>query len=251
MRLRELLDFLIWGRPRVGAFSGLGFFLLELGSVLGRYMEIDLGSLAVLSPIIKDAVIAVAAMITAGMAIYGVRVWKRDLVGKELYEVTKSLVYRSHTTSRACSKLLSPVLASEDRVFTVEEVKHTTVGERWRLSEAHVYRARLIVFSASLDELSDALLKARVVMGSKVYNAFLPFQRELRQPIYAINSYLAQLQDPSSVLMEDSEDTAILRWFVYKEEGDDGNKVLVKVTDAREEAEKFLLPYLHRKSIRG
>jgi hypothetical protein len=51
--------------------------------------------------------------------------------------------------------------------------------------------------------------------------------------------------------MEDSEDTAILRWFVYKEEGDDGNKVLVKVTDAREEAEKFLLPYLHRKSIRG
>jgi hypothetical protein len=214
-------------------------------------MEVNLGSLAVLAPIVKDAVIAVAAMVTAGVAVYGVRVWKRDLVGKELYEVTKSLVYQSHTATRACSKLLFPMSASEARVFTSEEVEHTTVGERWRLSESHAYRARLIAYSECLEKFSDSLLKARVVMGAKVYSAFLPFQRALRQPIDTINFYLSQLQDPSSCLLPDSEDTALLQGFIYKEAGDGGSKMMEAIADAREESEKFLLPYLHRKSIRG
>lgn len=214
-------------------------------------MEFDISQLATLAPIVKDAVIAVAAMVTSGIAVYGVRVWKRDLVGKELYEVTKTLVYQSHSVAQACTKLLLPILASENRVFTAAEVEHTTVGERWRLSETHVYRTRLRAYTESLEEFSDALLKARVVMGSRVYGAFLPFQNALRQPVDEINNYLSYLQDPSSYLLHDSEEAAALQSFVYRSADDGGSKIVMMVADAREDAEKFLLPYLHRNSIFG
>lgn len=214
-------------------------------------MEINLVSLAVLAPVVKDGVIAAAAIVTACIAIYGVRVWKRDLVGKELYEVTKYLVYQSHIASRASNRLLLPISASEGKIFTADEVKHTTAGERWRLSESHAYRTRLVTYSKSLEDFSEALLKARVVMGSKVYKAFIPFQQSLGLPINEVDKYLSQLQDPFSYLLPDSIETANLQRFIYKESGDEGDKMIRVIADAREGAEKFLLPYLHRKSIRG
>lgn len=128
-------------------------------------------------PLIADLVSALASIITACIAIYGVRIWKQELVGRETYEAVKSLVHQSHVAFRASNRLRSPTWDHERTTFTQEVIEHTTQNERWALSEAAIYRKRIEDYSSTLDRLSESLLQARVLIGSKVYESYLPFQK--------------------------------------------------------------------------
>jgi len=213
-------------------------------------MGFDASTLVLYMPVLKDGVIALAAAITAGMAIYGLRVWKRDLVGKEVYEVVKELVYQSHSISRAAARCLYPLAASEARVFSDEERFHTTEYERLFLSESGAYRARLDIYVSSLREFSDALLRARVLLGSKVLGAYNPYEKALAKPIVLINEYLTVIEDRTNTPHPQSEDVMRLRSLFASFDPQKHNEILFSVYEAREKAEKFSLPYLHRKSIR-
>ena len=39
--------------------------------------------------LIKDGLLGVAALVTTVIAIYGVRMWRHELAGKEIYNATK------------------------------------------------------------------------------------------------------------------------------------------------------------------
>src|SRR5258708_4768831 len=90
--------------------------------------------------LIKDASLGVAALITTVIAIYGARMWKREMAGKEIYVATKAVVKESHLLSKAASSARMPIQDYERKVFTEEEVENTTKNERWRLSEADAYK---------------------------------------------------------------------------------------------------------------
>lgn len=197
---------------------------------------------------VRDVVVTVAAVVTACVAIHGLRVWKRDLVGKEFYEVAKALVYQSHAVSRASEKVRFPIAEYERMAFTKEQDIHMTEGEKWRVSEAAAYRKRLKEYSESYSEFYEALLKVRVVAGSNVYVAFRSFQGALTRPLIEVNNYLALLDDFSVSICEDSSVVHELRGFILIE-GDGLDDFTIAIGEAREEGESFLLPYLHRKSI--
>ena len=79
--------------------------------------------------LIKDGLLGVAALVTTIIAIYGARMWKRELAGKEIYSATKALVKESHLLSKAVIKARMPIQDYERKMFTEEEVKHTTKNE--------------------------------------------------------------------------------------------------------------------------
>lgn len=211
-------------------------------------MEINPTLLSTYVSIARDLVVTVAAVITACIAIYGLRVWKRDLVGKESYEAAKALVYQSHAVSRASDKMRFPIREHERVVFTKEEIENTTEGERWRISEAAAFRNRINEYSESFAEFYKALLSFRVISGSKVYYAFLPFHRALEKPLDQVNLYIALLDDLSFPISVDSIEAASLRGFIYSF-GEDMDDYSLAVAEGREKGELFLLPHLHRKSI--
>lgn len=211
-------------------------------------MEINPALIATYVSIGRDVVVTVAAVVTAIIAIYGLRVWKRDLVGKESYEAAKALVYQSHAASRAIDKMRYPIREHERMVFTKDEIEHTTEGERWRTSEAAAYRNRIKEYSDGYLGFFDALLNFRVIAGSQVYFAFLPFQKALEKPLDEVNNYLALLDEHSIPITADSEEVALLRGFIHSFDKELDEHSL-SVGEAREQGELFLLPYLHRKSI--
>lgn len=198
--------------------------------------------------IARDIVVTIAAVITASVAVYGLRVWKRDLVGKESYEAAKLLVYQSHAASRAIDKMRYPIREHERMMFTKEEIENTTEGERWRTSEAAAYRNRIKEYSDGYLGFYEALLSFRVIAGSQVYRAFLPFQRALEKPLDQANRYLGLLDDLSVAITAESPDVKLLRGFVHDFD-DDVDAYSLSIGEAREQGELFLLPYLHRKSI--
>ena len=200
--------------------------------------------------LIKDGFLGVAALVTTVIAIYGVRMWKRELAGKEIYAATKNLVKESHLLSRATTKARQPIQDYERKVFSEEEVKNFTQNERWRLSEADVYRRRIDDLSAAIDRYQSALLDVRVLVGSKVYLGFLPFGHLVTDVVHTIGNYVAVVQDYSQTVFPDSPEVVEAQQELYPSENLDDD-LSQKIGDAREEGEKCLLACLHRTSIRG
>lgn len=211
-------------------------------------MEINPVLLGAYVSIARDVVVTGVAIITASVAIYGLRVWKRDLVGKESYEAAKALVYHSHALARASSKMRYPIREHERTVFSKEYIDNTTEGERWRTSEAAALRTRLKEYSDVYLGFYEALLSFRVIAGSQVYIAFQPFQNTLEKSLDRLYVYLELLDDFSVAIIASSPDVKLLGGFIQEYDGE-LDKLGLDVENAREQGELFLLPYLHRKSI--
>lgn len=107
--------------------------------------------------LIKDALLAIAALVTMFLGVYGVRAWKRDLVGKEIYLAAKTLVKESHLICKAARNLRAPIQTYERKSFTEEDIQNTTKNERWRLSESDAYRVRVEAFAKEIERYDVAV----------------------------------------------------------------------------------------------
>lgn len=200
--------------------------------------------------LIKDGLLGVAALVTTVIAIYGVRMWKREMAGKEIYAATKTLVKESHMLYKATNRARSPIQDYERKVFSAAEVKYTTENERWRLSEADAYKKRMDDLSVAIERYQSALLEVRVLIGSKVYLGFLPFGKLITDVVHRIGNYIAVMQDYTQVVLPDSPEVQEVQRELYPFDNID-DELSQKIGDAREEGEKCLLAFLHRTSIRG
>lgn len=198
--------------------------------------------------LIKDVLLGAAALATTVVAIYGVRMWKHELAGKEIYNATKDLVKESHLLLRATGRLRRPVQDYERKAFTDDEINSTTRNERWRISEHDAIRKRMDDFSEASDRFRDALLDLRVLVGSKVFLLFQSFREHTVEAVQRVNNYIDLLHDHS--VSPDSTEVKRAQEALYASENSD-DELSQKIGDAREEGEKALLIFLNRKSIRG
>ncbi|HAT2715250.1 TPA: hypothetical protein I8303_004044 [Aeromonas hydrophila] len=198
--------------------------------------------------LIKDALLGITTIVTMLVAIYGLRAWKRDLVGKEVYAAARVLLKESHLVCQAVRKLRQPLWPYEKRLFTEEEIKHTTENERWRMSEVEGYKEKLGKFSEELKRYESAKLELRVLIGSKVYEGFLPFGQHLTESIGRVNDYLDLLQDYSKTYLPGSSEVIKAQKKLYPSDNLD-DELSQSIANSREKGEISLLSHLHRKSI--
>ena len=189
-----------------------------------------------------------AALVTTFIAIYGVRMWRHELAGKEIYTATKVLVKESHLLLRATGRLRTPVQDYERKAFTDDEINSTTRNERWRIPEHEAIKARMGEFSEVCGRFPSVLLDLRVLVGSKVFVHFQSFQEHIAEAVKRVNNYIDLLYDHS--VTPDSPEVRQAQGALYASENS-GDKLSQKIADAREEGEKALLIFLNRKSIRG
>lgn len=143
-----------------------------------------------------------------------------------------------------------PIQDHERKVFSDEEIKNYTKNERWRLSEANAYVKRIDDLSIAIDAYRSALLEVRILVGSKAYLAFLPFDKQITEVIRRIGNYIAVVQDYTKDVFPDSPEIQEVQRKLYPSDNRD-DELSQKIGDAREEGEKSLLAFLHRISIRG
>lgn len=200
--------------------------------------------------ITKDILLSIGAIVTMALGLYGLRVWKRDLVGKEVYSAAKTLVKESHLISNASRKLREPILTYERKSFCDEEIRNTTENERWRISEADAYIEKINNFAEELKRYEAAKLELRVLVGSKIYEGFLPFGAALTESINRVNAYLDIIRDYSKSIFPDSEEVLKAQSALYPS-SNLNDELSQRIADLREAGEISLLSCLHRKSIRG
>lgn len=198
----------------------------------------------------KDLLMAVAAVVTIFIGICGLRVWKRELVGKEVYSAAKDLVKQSHLVFRAAMELRKPIVPYEIEPISEDARKNTTEYERWRISETNAYRKRINQFEKILERYNSSKLNVRVLVGSKVYLGFHPFDKLIGETINRVNLYLKVLNNEQKITKPTSPEVISAQSKLYPSNSHD-DELSQKAGDAREEGEKSLLTYLQRKSIRG
>ncbi|WP_035628828.1 hypothetical protein, partial [Hydrogenovibrio marinus] len=165
--------------------------------------------------LIKDFFLALAALSTIVISIYGIRTWKRDLVGKEVYSAAKELVKESHLICRAAQKIREPVQTYERRFFTENDIQNTTREERWKISEIDAYKARVKLFSKEIAKYEAAKLDLRILVGSKIYQDFLPLGALLTETVNRVNSYLDVIESDSINNIQQSEEVVRAQELLY------------------------------------
>ena len=199
--------------------------------------------------LIKDGLLAIAALVTIGVGIYGARVWKIELIGKEVYAAARELVKQSHIVCKAADKLRLPTDAL-DKELNPHSDTTATDDKLWRISEIKAYQRRLETFSIKLDNFESAKLDLRVLKGARVYESFMPFGRHLTDTILLINEYLDLLKDDSLKVGPKSSEVLDLQQRMYPSMNLDDD-LSQKLSDSREEGENSLLACLHRQGIHG
>ncbi|GAB2180866.1 hypothetical protein DLREEDagrD3_10890 [Denitratisoma sp. agr-D3] len=198
----------------------------------------------------KDALLGVAAFITTIVAVYGALIWKREMAGKEIYAATKTLIMESHLLTTATNQARRPIQDHERKAFSAEEIKQTTENERWRVSEADAYKMRMNALSLARERYQSALLEVRVLVGTKVYLGFIDFGELVTEVVRRIGNYITLLQDHTKIVLPESPEVQeALRGLCSYD--DNSDELSLKIGYARLDGEKHLLPFLHRKSIRG
>ena len=201
----------------------------------------------------KDIILALSALFTVGLGVYGLKKWMHEHRGKEAFTLIKSLIKESHRMNRACSTLRERVRSSERRIFSHSERQNFTNNEIWKITEKEAFDRRFEAFISADSSYRDALLDARAALGSHIYGAFLDFGKHITKNVVSVNQYLDQVLSEDFVYTSD-EDPILLEFqdtFLISPAHRESDQLAAQTMDAREEGEKALLSYLGRKSIRG
>lgn len=198
--------------------------------------------------LIKDASLAIASIVTIILGVYGMRTWKRELAGKEIYIAVKNLVKESHSLVRKINSVRRPIQEYEHRAFSRNEFMSLTENEMWRIAESEVLRRRLDEFEIAINKFETAKLEARVLLGSRVHGAYLTFGRLITEVVNGLCNYISTLDDLNHPACPDDAEIKLLQSELYTLENFDDD-LSQKIADARKEGEKALLPFLHRNRI--
>lgn len=138
--------------------------------------------------VVKDVVIALAALIGAWVAVQGLSTWKRQLKGSVEYELTRRLLRTTYRWRESIKAVRSPMVwAQEMPAPSDEERKSMSEAEIQHYGYATAYQRRWDKVVEARDALQTELLEAEVLWGKQVLDIFssaFELQRELYVYIY-------------------------------------------------------------------
>lgn len=125
-------------------------------------------SVATYIAVVKDVIVALAAIVAAVVAVVGVKQWRQELRGKAHFDAARNLIraaYRLRDELRKCRAPL--VRASEFPVWYWSDAPNNrTEAEAY----AHVYENRFGPVREALRDFEAQALEAETLWGAKVGN---------------------------------------------------------------------------------
>lgn len=117
----------------------------------------------------KDAVVGIAALITAFVAVLGVQSWRRELRGRAEFDIARSLLMSTYKVREALRASRSPMIIGSEFPQPYQERYFDKKTEREEAEAyAHVYMNRLRPVFEALQEFDARRLEAEVLWGQDV-----------------------------------------------------------------------------------
>ena len=162
----------------------------------------DLAIAKDVASIIKDVIIAVAAIATAIVAVYGINSWRRETEGKARFDAARSLMltaYRARDDIRNCR---SPLIVAGEFPPDLDAFGGSA-EERYK-AYAHVYSNRWKPVKEAMERFDAAVLDAEVVLGRKVKEPSERLIAAVRNLFVAVDMYLSDIRSGYKELDRDT-----------------------------------------------
>lgn len=118
---------------------------------------------------IKDAVLAIAAGVTALVAISGIRRWRQELEGKAGFDAARLLARATYRLRDELHSCRSPLINGEEFPSGYFDTRNPTSEEKAR-GTAHVYKNRWEPVSKATADFDAQVLEAEALWGSAIRN---------------------------------------------------------------------------------
>ena len=121
-----------------------------------------------LTNLARDAILAVAAAVTATVAIKGLSSWNRELTGKAAFEAARALARATYKLRDEIKNCRAPFLAENEfpEDYRGQTVQITPHGEAQAL--AHAYKNRFHSVRSALQEFDSHTLEAEAIWGKEI-----------------------------------------------------------------------------------
>lgn len=190
----------------------------------------------------KDILIVIATIITASVAIHGLKKWKTELTGKAEFEAAKALMKSVYKLRNEIIDSRSPFISGpefpEDYSFKLKKIAEEEGG-----AYAHVYHNRWKPISAALSDLEASVLEAEALWGKEVKEA----EKKINSVVKRLRSAFNSIVRDAYSLGENFKDKAY-RERVYKDAvtGEEEDDLALKLNQAVEAFESIARPHLRR-----
>jgi hypothetical protein len=196
---------------------------------------------------VADIAVAVAAAVTAGVAVYGVKSWARELHGRARFEVARSLAKATYKLRDAIRVARTPLIVAgefpEDYRSSLGGKADPEVEAR---AYAHVFSARWEPIAAAYQEFDAQTLEAEALWGEPVRSKTNELRVLLQKLRAAMEAFVANSSSGGEDFRADREFGKQIRSEVFATTSDDKNEFSKSVAAAVKSIEHELLPHLRR-----
>lgn len=194
----------------------------------------------------KDIVLAIAAAVTASVAVRGLSTWNRELKGKAAFDVARALAKSAYKLRDELQSCRSPLIRSAE--FPAEH--HASGSKRTPEQEAqayaHVYSNRWSPVWGALQKFDTHTLEAEALWGAGVREKTDQLRKVVREVNVAIEAVIANASSGGEDFSTDREFGKQMRSTVAAVPGDEKNEVNAKLAAAIRGVEDELRPHLQR-----
>lgn len=139
----------------------------------------------------KDIILGLAAITTAGVAVYGVRSWKRELTGKTEFEAANRMLQALYKVRDNFFAVRSRYISGGEfppEYYQTQQRDNQLEGQ----AHAHIFKNRWVYLGKELQEFDSCAFEAEALWGP-----------EFKSLVVQIRQCVRELQTSMDVLVQD------------------------------------------------
>ncbi|MCE5311338.1 MAG: hypothetical protein LLG20_27180 [Acidobacteriales bacterium] len=142
---------------------------------------------------IRDIFTGVAAVVAAGVAVAGLKTWKRQLHGNAEYDLARRLLRVTYKLREAINFVRVPFIPAGEMDKALEDtgLKDASVTEREKRVQELVYQARWKPVAQARIEFDAELLEAEALWGPEMQRLGLAIKQCMGELVAALQRYLS------------------------------------------------------------
>jgi hypothetical protein len=195
---------------------------------------------------ISDAVLALAGVVTAGVAIVGVKSWARELRGRATFEAARSLVRATYKLREAMRIARSPLIRAHEFPEDYEHSPRQQSNEAESRAYAHVFNRRLAPMWDAFDDFDAQTLEAEALWGPVIRTKTDLLRAAVRKLAAAAEAFVDNEASGRENFASDQEFGRRIRSDVFAGADPKGNELSEAVAAAVKAIEDELRPHLRQ-----
>jgi len=198
--------------------------------------------------LVKDAIPAIAAVLTTAFAIWGLNSWRRELKGRAQFDVARSLIKATYQVREALQNCRSRLITHGESpewyrgALAKQPHTHEEEAEAW----SFIYRRRWEPVSKTLQEFDSSTLEAEVLWGSTIRQRTDELRQRVRNLYVHIEAFVGNAARGGQDFEIDQKFGERVRGTVSASPSDRENELTQQIASAVQSIETAVRPHMRR-----